>query len=55
MLTVFAATIASCLSLIETWRTDYNLHRPHTRLDGLTPNEFATRSTMVHNVNRASL
>ncbi|MBU2486186.1 MAG: IS3 family transposase, partial [Alphaproteobacteria bacterium] len=37
------------------WRNDYNLHRPHTSLDGLTPNEFATRSAMDHNVNRASL
>jgi len=30
--------------IIETWRIDYNLHRPHTSLEGLTPNEFATRS-----------
>jgi putative transposase len=41
--------------IIEEWRIDYNLHRPHTSLDGLTPNEFATRSRMDHNVNRASL
>ena len=25
-------------------RIDYNQHRPHTSLRGLTPNEFATRS-----------
>jgi putative transposase len=41
--------------IIEEWRTDYNLKRPHTSLDGLTPNEFATRSQLDHNVNRASL
>jgi putative transposase len=41
--------------IIEDWRIDYNLNRPHTSLDGLTPNEFATRSTMDHNVNRANL
>lgn len=41
--------------IIEKWRIDYNLHQPHTSLDGLTPNKFATRSTMDHNVNRASL
>lgn len=40
--------------IIEEWRNDYNLHRPHTSLNGLTPNEFATRSQMDHNVNRAS-
>ena len=42
-------------NIIEEWRIDYNLHRPHTSLDGLTPNEFATRSTMDQNLNRANL
>ena len=41
--------------LIEEWRIDYNNHRPHTSLEGLTPLEFATRSRMDHNVNRANL
>jgi putative transposase len=41
--------------IIEEWCIDYNLRRPHTSLDGLTPNEFATRASMDHNVNRASL
>lgn len=41
--------------IIEDWRIDYNLNRPHTSLDGLTPNEFATRSQMDHNMNSASL
>ena len=40
---------------IEAWRIDYNMHRPHTSLGGLTPNEFATRSGGDHNMNRASL
>ena len=40
---------------IEEWRIDYNVNRPHTSLDGLTPNDFATRSRMDHNMNRASL
>lgn len=41
--------------IIEDWRIDYNSNRPHTSLDGLTPNEFATRSRTDHNMNRASL
>ena len=42
-------------SVIEDWRSDYNTERPHTSLDGLTPNEFATRSKQDHNQNRANL
>ena len=34
---------------IEEWRIDYNLNRPHTSLDGLTPNEFANRFGKDHN------
>ncbi len=41
--------------IIADWRIDYNLHRPHTSLGGLTPNEFTTRSAMDHNVNRPKL
>ncbi|MBI1392304.1 MAG: transposase, partial [Alphaproteobacteria bacterium] len=37
------------------WRRDYNRLRPHTSLDGLTPKEFATRSSKDHNQNRPSL
>ncbi|MER8589886.1 transposase, partial [Mesorhizobium sp. M1338] len=40
---------------IEEWRIDYNVNRPHTSLDGLTPLEYATRSVKDHNVNRANL
>lgn len=31
--------------IIEQWRDDYNHQRPHTSLQGLTPVEFATRTT----------
>ncbi len=41
--------------IITDWRIDYNNHRPHTSLDGLTPNEFATRSRKDHNMNRTNL
>jgi putative transposase len=41
--------------IIEEWRIDYNLNRPHTSLEGLTPTEFATRSQEDHNRNRANL
>lgn len=41
--------------IIEEWRTDYNLNRPHSSLDGLTPNEFVNRSTKDQNLNRANL
>jgi len=39
---------------IEEWRIDYNVNRPHTSLDGLTPLEYAIRSAKDHNVNRAN-
>ncbi len=48
-------SFAHARNVIETWRRDYNNYRPHTSLDGLTPIEFATRSTMDHNQNRPSL
>jgi len=50
-----ATGIRHARQIIEDWRIDYNLNRPHTSLDGLTPNEFATRSRVDHNVNRANL
>jgi len=34
--------------LVEAWRTEYNTYRPHSALDGLTPAEYAQRST-IHN------
>lgn len=41
--------------IIDDWRNDYNLNRPHTSLDRLTPYEFATRSRQDQNLNRANL
>ena len=49
------ASLRHARHLIVAWRDDYNHHRPQTSLDGLTPTEFATRSTSDHNVNRANL
>ena len=40
--------------IISAWREDYNQHRPHTSLDGLTPSEYATRAK-ARNANRANL
>lgn len=40
--------------IIEAWRIDYNLLRPHTSLGGLTPYQFATRSSMDHYSNRTN-
>jgi putative transposase len=41
--------------IIEEWRIDYNNHRPHTSLNGLTPTEFATRPDPGQNPNRLYL
>ena len=35
--------LAEARRLIEDWRTDYNLHRPHTSLGGLAPAAYARR------------
>jgi putative transposase len=41
--------------IIKEWRIDYNLNRPHTSLDGVTPDKFAARSKMDHNRNEKNL
>jgi len=41
--------------IISAWREDYNQHRPHTSLDGLTPSEYATKAHEAQNANRANL
>jgi len=41
--------------ITEDWRIDYNTNRPHTSLNGLTPNEFAARHTSGQNRKRLSL
>jgi len=35
--------LAEARRIIETWRIDYNINRPHTSLNGQTPTEFAQR------------
>ena len=35
-------TIEEARHLIETWRCDYNRHRPHSTLGHLTPEEYAS-------------
>ena len=45
------STLHEARQIIEAWRIDYNHERPHTSLNGLTPNEFASRSTVDHNQN----
>jgi putative transposase len=36
-------SMADARSRIEAWRIDYNQHRPHTSLGGLTPEAFAAQ------------
>jgi putative transposase len=45
------STLHEARWIIEAWRVDYNSERPHTSLNGLTPNEFARRSAKDHNQN----
>ena len=47
--------MAAARRIIEEWSIDYNQHRPHTSLRGLTPNEFATRSRSDRKENRVQL
>ena len=42
-------------NIIEEWRIDYNENRPHTSLDGLTPNEFEPGPRRTTTMNRANL
>jgi len=42
------STLAAARQIIEAWRIDYNTARPHTSLDGLTPEAFATRPKPGH-------
>lgn len=34
------ANVLEARAIIDTWRDDYNEHRPHSSLDGLTPEEY---------------
>lgn len=42
-------------ALISAWRDDFNHHRPHSSLAGMTPAEYAKRSDEDQNLNRANL
>ena len=46
------AGLAESRRIIAEWRTDYNTIRPHTSLDGLTPDEFAARPQQGYDLNR---
>ncbi len=48
-------TLQHARHLIAAWRDDYNRHRPHSSLGGLTPWEYANRSIMDQNLNSADL
>jgi len=41
--------------LINQWRNDYNQHRPHSSLKGLTPHEFLNRSQQDHQLSSTNL
>ncbi len=45
-------SLAEARRIIAEWRTDYNTIRPHTSLDGLTPDEFAARPQQGYDLNR---
>ena len=49
------STLHEARRIIEAWRVDYNQERPHTSLNGLTPNEFARRSSGEDNQNGVCL
>jgi putative transposase len=40
--TLFRSLVQARL-LLETWRTDYNHHRPHSKLGWLSPADYAAR------------
>ena len=48
-------TLRHARHLIAAWRDDYNHHRPHCSLAGLTPFEYANLSKEDQNLNRANL
>ena len=41
--TSWFVSLADAIRAISTWRLDYNRHRPHSGLGGLTPEEFAQK------------
>ena len=49
-----AAELCRKHGIIEAWRIDYNHIRPHTRLNGLTPIEFAAQQARSLELNNGS-
>ena len=47
------ASLAEAQHIIETWRLDYNVHRPHSSLGHLTPNEFVAQCQVIRAVEEA--
>lgn len=47
-------TLRHARNLVAAWRDDFNHHRPHSSLAGLTPREYANRSNKDQNLNRAN-
>jgi putative transposase len=41
-------SLAAARRIIEAWRTDYNILRPHSSLGGMAPTEFANRPRQGH-------
>ena len=42
-------------NLVAAWHADFNHHRPHSRLAGLTLAEYINRSKKGQNMNKANL
>ena len=42
-------TIFNARSAVDAWRFDYNHHRPHAAIGGLTPAEFIRQDSIVSN------
>ena len=40
------SSLAQARAAIATWKEDYNRNRPHSSLGNITPNEFATKTTL---------
>ena len=40
------SSLAEAKQELENWKEDYNHHRPHSSLEYMTPNEFASKISM---------
>ena len=50
----FFDSLRHARNLVAAWRTNFNNHRPHSSLAGMTPTEYANRSKEDQNLNRAN-